>query len=76
MPYPSPKNIQSKVKVDDETKRVWKLLMASSHSEGIDGSDEEKKRWWADERKLFQDRANSFIARMRLVQGTVYCFVA
>ncbi|KAL1193934.1 DEMETER-like protein 2 [Cardamine amara subsp. amara] len=69
MPYPNAKNFQSKVKVDDETKRVWKLLMVSSQSEGIDGSDEEKKQWWSDERKLFQDRANSFIARMRLVQG-------
>nr|CAB3465089.1 unnamed protein product [Digitaria exilis] len=34
-----------------------------------DGTDVEKERWWQQEREVFQGRANSFIARMRLVQG-------
>ncbi|CAN8270051.1 unnamed protein product [Cochlearia groenlandica] len=58
-----------KVNLDDETNRVWKLLMVSIESEGVDGLDDDKQKWWKDERELFHDRANSFIARMRLVQG-------
>uniref|UniRef100_A0A0E0DS62 Demeter RRM-fold domain-containing protein n=1 Tax=Oryza meridionalis TaxID=40149 RepID=A0A0E0DS62_9ORYZ len=35
----------------------------------VDGTDVDKERWWKQEREVFQGRANSFIARMRLVQG-------
>ncbi|KAM7263421.1 hypothetical protein ACFE04_001104 [Oxalis oulophora] len=58
-----------KVDLDDETNRVWKLLLADINSEGIDGTDEDKTKWWEEERSVFQGRADSFIARMRLVQG-------
>uniref|UniRef100_A0A0E0DS61 Demeter RRM-fold domain-containing protein n=1 Tax=Oryza meridionalis TaxID=40149 RepID=A0A0E0DS61_9ORYZ len=37
----------------------------------VDGTDVDKERWWKQEREVFQGRANSFIARMRLVQGSV-----
>ncbi|XP_010543902.1 PREDICTED: transcriptional activator DEMETER [Tarenaya hassleriana] len=57
------------VMLDDETTRVWKLLMVNINSEGIDGTNEEKEKWWGEERTVFHGRANSFIARMRLVQG-------
>lgn len=60
-----------KVDVDDETDRVWKLLLQDINSEGIDGTDEDKAKWWEDERRVFNSRADSFIARMRLVQGNV-----
>ncbi|KAI6697914.1 hypothetical protein NL676_018033 [Syzygium grande] len=58
-----------KVDLDEETSRVWKLLLENINSEGIDGTDEEKARWWEEERRVFRGRADSFIARMHLVQG-------
>ncbi|CAI9778948.1 unnamed protein product [Fraxinus pennsylvanica] len=58
-----------KVDLDDETSRVWKLLLENINSEGIDGTDEEKEKWWEEERRMFRGRADSFIARMHLVQG-------
>ncbi|KAL3825806.1 hypothetical protein ACJIZ3_021835 [Penstemon smallii] len=58
-----------KVDLDDETTRVWKLLLENINSEGIDGTDEEKTKWWEEERRVFNGRADSFIARMHLVQG-------
>lgn len=59
-----------KVDLDEETDKVWKLLMDNINSEGIDGTDEQKAKWWEEERRVFQGRADSFIARMHLVQGT------
>ncbi|GER45392.1 repressor of silencing 1 [Striga asiatica] len=59
-----------KVNLDDETTRVWKLLLENINSEGIDGTDEEKTKWWEEERRVFNGRAESFIARMHLVQET------
>lgn len=66
-PRPRPK-----VDLDDETNRVWKLLLENINSEGIDGTDEEKAKWWEEERNVFRGRADSFIARMHLVQGTKF----
>ncbi|KAJ1418870.1 Permuted single zf-CXXC unit [Sesbania bispinosa] len=43
--------------------------MLDINSHGIDGSDEEKAKRWEEERNVFQGRADSFIARMHLVQG-------
>lgn len=59
-----------KVDLDEETNRVWKLLLGNINSEGIDGTDKEKTKWWEEERKVFCGRADTFIARMHLVQGT------
>ncbi|KAJ7971492.1 Transcriptional activator DEMETER-like protein [Quillaja saponaria] len=58
-----------KVDLDEETNRVWKLLLQNINSESIDGTDEEKAKWWKEERRVFRGRADSFIARMHLVQG-------
>ncbi|KAF8719614.1 hypothetical protein HU200_024355 [Digitaria exilis] len=58
---------RAKVELDFETTRVWNLLMGKASEP--DGTDVEKERWWQQEREVFQGRANSFIARMRLVQG-------
>ncbi|KAG6433949.1 hypothetical protein SASPL_105568 [Salvia splendens] len=58
-----------KVELDDETTRVWKLLLENINSEGIDGTTEENTKWWEEERRVFIGRADSFIARMHLVQG-------
>ncbi|CAM8916905.1 unnamed protein product [Rhodiola kirilowii] len=60
---------RAKVDLDEETSRVWRLLLENINSQGVDGTDEEKARWWENERKVFSGRANSFIARMHLVQG-------
>jgi hypothetical protein len=75
VPYERPlrlvkrKRPRAKVDLDFETTRVWNLLMGNN-AEPVDGTDVEKERWWQQEREVFQGRANSFIARMRLVQGT------
>ncbi|KAI9086373.1 hypothetical protein K1719_031827 [Acacia pycnantha] len=58
-----------KVDLDGETDKVWKPLMIDINSQGIDGTDEEKTKWWEEERRVFRGRADSFIARMHLVQG-------
>ncbi|CAL5095229.1 unnamed protein product [Urochloa decumbens] len=58
---------RAKVELDFETTRVWNLLMGKASEP--DGTDIEKEKWWQQEREIFQGRANSFIARMRLVQG-------
>uniref|UniRef100_A0A7N0U9Z3 HhH-GPD domain-containing protein n=1 Tax=Kalanchoe fedtschenkoi TaxID=63787 RepID=A0A7N0U9Z3_KALFE len=63
------KKRRAKVDLDEETSRVWRLLLENINSQGVDGTDEEKARWWENERKVFNGRANSFIARMHLVQG-------
>lgn len=60
-----------KVDLDDETTRVWKLLLENIDNQGIDGTDEDKAKWWENERSVFHGRVDSFIARMRLVQGTI-----
>ncbi|CAA7060914.1 unnamed protein product [Microthlaspi erraticum] len=60
---------RAKVELDNETDRVWKLLMDNIDSEGVDGSDEQKAKFWEEERNVFRGRANTFISRMHLVQG-------
>ncbi|XP_042049964.1 DNA glycosylase/AP lyase ROS1-like isoform X2 [Salvia splendens] len=60
---------RAKVDLDDETTRVWKLLLENINSEGINGTNEENTKWWEEERRVFIGRADSFIARMHLVQG-------
>ncbi|KAL4576772.1 hypothetical protein LXL04_012871 [Taraxacum kok-saghyz] len=70
---PIRKRIQRpKVDLDPETDRLWKLLLAKEGSEGGGGGetlDKDKEKWWENERKVFRGRADSFIARMHLVQG-------
>ncbi|KAL8268400.1 hypothetical protein R6Q59_002198 [Mikania micrantha] len=69
VPYVRKKKQRPKVDLDDETNRVWMLLLEDINSEGIDGTDEDKAKWWEEERRVFRGRADSFIARMHLVQG-------
>lgn len=61
-----------KVDLDPETERTWKLLMDKGVSEGLKGNDNEKEKWWENEREVFRGRVDSFIARMHLVQGTAH----
>ncbi|KAH7856136.1 hypothetical protein Vadar_033136 [Vaccinium darrowii] len=58
-----------KVDLDPETNRIWLLLMGKEGSEGAGAEDKSKEKWWEEERKVFCGRADSFIARMHLVQG-------
>lgn len=60
-----------KVDLDLETNRIWNLLMGKKGSEADEGLDKEKEKWWEEERRVFRGRADSFIARMHLVQGTL-----
>jgi len=63
---------RAKVELDDETTRVWRLLLENIDNQGIDGTDDEKVKWWENERTVFGGRVDSFIARMRLVQGITH----
>ncbi|TQE10534.1 hypothetical protein C1H46_003872 [Malus baccata] len=45
--------------------------MGKEGSGGIKGNDKKKEKYWEEERKVFQGRVESFIARMHLVQGTI-----
>ncbi|CAK8561464.1 unnamed protein product [Lathyrus sativus] len=58
-----------KVDLDEETDRVWNLLLLDINHDGVDGTDEDKAKWWEGEGNVFRGRAESFIARMHLVQG-------
>ncbi|MFS8007311.1 putative DNA-(apurinic or apyrimidinic site) lyase [Helianthus anomalus] len=63
------RQLRPKVDLDDETSRVWRLLLEDINSEGVDGTDEDNTKFWEEERNVFSGRAASFIARMHLVQG-------
>ncbi|XP_073006839.1 protein ROS1A-like isoform X1 [Typha latifolia] len=75
VPYEGPfellkkRRSRAKVDLDPETNRVWKLLMGKEASDGVDGMDKNKEKWWEEERRIFRGRVDSFIARMHLVQG-------
>nr|GLL40105.1 protein ROS1-like [Ipomoea trifida] len=58
-----------KVDLDPETSRLWDLLMGKEGSESTQTMDKDKEKWWEEEREVFRGRADSFIARMHLVQG-------
>lgn len=64
------KQLRPKVNLDAETDRVWKLLMGIQNNDGVEGTTQDKEKWWEEERKVFRGRADSFIARMHLIQGT------
>ncbi|XP_068661552.1 DNA glycosylase/AP lyase ROS1-like isoform X2 [Aristolochia californica] len=56
-----------KVDLDEETNRVWRLLMWKEGEEAEINA--EKEKWWEAERQVFRGRVDSFIARMHRVQG-------
>ncbi|CAK8530169.1 unnamed protein product [Lathyrus sativus] len=60
---------QPKVDLNEDTDRVWKLLLLDINHDGVDGTNEDKAKWWEGERNVFRGRAELFIARMHLVQG-------
>uniref|UniRef100_A0A0E0K005 Uncharacterized protein n=1 Tax=Oryza punctata TaxID=4537 RepID=A0A0E0K005_ORYPU len=59
---------RAEVKIDPVTDLMWNLLMAPDRCEGVEGMDEDKERFLEEERRVFQGRIDSFIARMHLVQ--------
>ncbi|CAK9316986.1 unnamed protein product [Citrullus colocynthis] len=67
--YLRKRKARPRVDLDPETERIWNLLMGKEGSEGIESHDKDKEKWWEEERKVFRGRADSFIARMHLVQG-------
>ncbi|KAH9328168.1 hypothetical protein KI387_000276 [Taxus chinensis] len=58
-----------KVDLDAETNRVWRLLMGKASEGDKQAADNEKGKKLEEEREIFRGRVDSFIARMRLVQG-------
>ena len=71
-PFEPTKKRQQLVKVDldPETMRVWKQLMDNGSSDGGTKADEEKKKWWNEERNVFRGRVDAFVSRMHQIQGT------
>lgn len=70
VPYePKKRKPRPKVDLDPETTRIWKLLMGKEGTEAYGAENKDKEKWWEEERRVFQGRADSFIARMHLVQG-------
>ncbi|XP_010452355.1 PREDICTED: transcriptional activator DEMETER-like isoform X2 [Camelina sativa] len=70
VPYESKKRKpRPKVDLDDETARIWNLLMGNREKGGDEEMDKKTEKWWEEERRVFRGRADSFIARMHLVQG-------
>ncbi|CDY44867.1 BnaC09g50670D [Brassica napus] len=70
VPYETKKKKpRPKVDLDDETTRIWNLLMGKEEKEGNGERNKKKEKWWEEERNVFRGRADSFIARMHLVQG-------
>ncbi|XP_074558509.1 DNA glycosylase/AP lyase ROS1-like [Curcuma longa] len=61
------KRLRAKVDLDHETNRVWNLLMGKMIK--YEGSDPDREEQWEEQRSVFSARADSFIARMRLIQG-------
>ncbi|KAK4746936.1 hypothetical protein SAY87_025973 [Trapa incisa] len=59
-----------KVELDPQTSRMWNLLMGKVMTDGgHEENSQENEKWWETEREVFRGRVDSFIARMRLVQG-------
>ncbi|KAK6775277.1 hypothetical protein RDI58_026278 [Solanum bulbocastanum] len=56
-----------RVDLDPETNRLWNVLMGKEES--AETLDKDNEKWWEDERKVVRGRVDSFVARMRLVQG-------
>ncbi|AES66571.1 hypothetical protein MTR_2g075890 [Medicago truncatula] len=65
------KKQHANVDLDEETNKVRKLLLSYLNPDGVDGTNEDKAKWWEEERKLFRGRSESFIARMHPIQGYI-----
>ncbi|XP_071707250.1 DNA glycosylase/AP lyase ROS1-like isoform X2 [Rutidosis leptorrhynchoides] len=57
-----------KVDLDEESLRVWKLLMENDGSGPVE-TDKDKEEWWERQREIFRGRVESFLAKMHLIQG-------
>ncbi|KAL7610051.1 hypothetical protein Lser_V15G12458 [Lactuca serriola] len=63
------KKILVKVDLDEESERVWKIVMENDGSQPFEEMDNDKKEWWERQRNIFRGRVDSFIAKMHLIQG-------
>lgn len=63
------RKVVPKVALDSETLRMFKLMMDNNGNEYSEDTERDKNEWWAKEREVFRGRADSFIARMHLMQG-------
>lgn len=62
-----------KVVLDNETVRVWKLLMGRT-GPMEEETDSNKEIKWEEERRIMKAQAETFISRMHLVQGLFLYF--
>jgi hypothetical protein len=64
-----PKKFRVKVMLEEEDKRVWRLLMDKGTNFEDENSEKNAPRDWEEERATMKARADKFINRMHLVQG-------
>lgn len=64
---------RAKVVLDNETVRVWKLLMGKTASGTENVTDAENELKWEEERRKMKNYALLFIDRMHIVQGKIFC---
>lgn len=66
--------LQPKIVLDQETERVFALLMdngGSTYDEEAE-QDPEKKAYWERERHILEQRVDTFLDMMSQFQGTIY----
>lgn len=44
--YDPVKKQHANVDLDEETNKVWKLLLSDLNPDGIDGTNEDNAKWW------------------------------
>lgn len=60
------------VAFDPRNRWLWNCFASKEHIPDTDTGafSDDTKRWWENERRVFQGRAESFLAKIRLIQGT------
>ncbi|GKD91586.1 hypothetical protein Tco_1367093, partial [Tanacetum coccineum] len=51
------------VDLNNESLRVWKLLMENDGSEPVEEMDKDREEWWESQRNIFRGRVDSFICQ-------------
>ncbi|GJU65689.1 transcriptional activator DEMETER [Tanacetum coccineum] len=60
--------VTANVDLDSKSLSVWKMLMANGGSEPVDKDNDD---WWQEQGKIFGRRMDSFLEKLRVVQGNM-----
>ncbi|KAM0947825.1 putative uracil-DNA glycosylase [Dioscorea sansibarensis] len=64
-----PNRYRPVVAFDPRNKWLWNCFASKEHIPDTGAFSDDTKRWWENERRVFQGRAKSFLAKIRLIQG-------